>query len=212
MNVIAMGAGGHCSVVLDILENMIATGYDIKIKGLLDDNLDLCEFRGYKVLDRIDNVRIYNDENTFFIITIGNNEVRRKIALNFKELRYLTAIHPSAIIGKDVYIDNGSVIMPKAVINANSTIGSHVIINTGAIIEHDNIIGSFSHISPGATLCGGVNIGEGCHIGANSTIIQYKTIGQNSIIGAGSVVIKNITSNVTAVGTPTRIIRGDKYE
>lgn len=209
MEIVVIGAGGHCSVILDILENMIIKGEDISIKGLLDDNASLYEFRGYKILDKVENAFLYKNENTAFVIAIGNNDVRKNIALKFSEVKYFTAIHPSAIIGSGVVIGDGSVIMPRAIINAGTTIGSHVIINSGAIVEHDNNIGSFSHISPGATLCGGVSIGDTCHVGANSTIIQYKSVGDNTIIGAGSTVIKNIGCNVTAVGSPTRIIRGE---
>lgn len=207
MDIVVIGAGGHCSVVLDILESMIDSGDNIFIKGLLDDNPNLYEFRGYKVLDKIENALFYEDNNTAFIIAIGNNNIRKSIAMKFNKLKYFTAIHPSAIISKNAQINKGTVIMPNVVVNAGAKVGSHVILNTCSIIEHDNIIGNYTHISPGVTLCGGVSIGKGCHIGANSTIIQYKSVGENTIIGAGSTVIKDIECNVTAVGSPARVIK-----
>lgn len=202
--VIVIGAGGHSSVIIEIIESMIDSGKDLKIKGLLDDNEKVSEFMGYKIIDKIENAMLYNDENTEYVIAIGNNQTRKKIYSKFKNLKYFTAIHPSAIVSKSSVIKEGTVVMARAVINANSEVGSHVIINTGAIIEHDNKIGDFCHISPGATLCGGVTIGEETHIGANSTIIQYKSVGSKTIIGAGATVISDIKSNVVAIGCPAK--------
>lgn len=202
--IIIIGAGGHASVIIEIIESMIETGHKIKIQGLLDDKEEITEFRGYKILDKVKNINLYSHENTEYVIAIGNNEIRKNIAIKYENLKYFTAIHPTAIISKSSIIKDGSVVMPRVVINANSKIGSHVIINTGAIIEHDNYIGNFSHISPGATLCGGVEIGEETHIGANSTIIQYKKVGSKSKIGAGATVINDIESNVVATGCPAK--------
>lgn len=210
-NIIIIGAGGHSSVIIEIIESMIENGHEIQIKGLLDDNPNRLEFMGYKVLDKAENANLYNDKNTEYVIAIGSNNIRKNIAQNHNNLKYFTAIHPTSIISKRAYINEGTVVMPRAVINVNSEIGSHVIINTGAIIEHDNKIGSFSHISPGVTLCGGVSIGEETHIGANSTVIQYKSVGSKTKIGAGSTVIEDICSDTVAVGSPAKIIKqGDR--
>ena len=162
---------------------------------------------GYEILDEIKNAQLYNDKDTEFVIAIGNNAIRRNIYKKLKGIKYFIAIHPTAVIGTNVTIKSGTIVMPRVVINANTEIGSNVIINSGAIVEHDNTIDDFAHISPGVTLCGGVTVGEATHIGANSTVIQYKKIGSNSIIGAGSTVITDIQSDVMAVGSPAKVIK-----
>lgn len=206
-NIIIIGAGGHASVIIDIIESMRNAGHEVRIIGLLDDRKDITEFMGYKILDKINNAPLYNYKDTEFVIAIGNNKIRKEIAKKFNELKYFTPIHPTALIGSNVNLKSGTVVMPRAIINANTYIGSHVIINSGSIVEHDNVIDDFAHISPGTTLCGGVTVGESTHIGANSTVIPCKKIGSNSVIGAGSVVVNDIISNVVAVGIPAKIIR-----
>lgn len=206
-NIILIGAGGHASVIIDIIQSMISSNHEIKIKGILDDRKDIRKLMGYEILDEIKNAQLYNDKDTEFIIAIGNNTIRKNIEKKLKGVKYFTAIHPTAVISINVTIKSGTIVMPRAVINANTEIGSHVIINSGAIVEHDNIIEDFAHISPGATLCGGVTVGEVTHIGANSTVIQCKKIGCNSIIGAGSTVITDIQSDVMAVGSPAKVIK-----
>ena len=206
-NIIIIGAGGHASVIIDTIESMKRAGHKVNIKGLLDDNDKITEFMGYPILDKIKNILLYKSHEVEFVIGIGNNKIRKGIATKLSSLKYFTPIHPTAIIGANVSIKEGTVIMPRAIINPNTIIGKHVIINSGSIVEHDNTIGDYVHISPGATLAGGVTIGESTHIGANSTVIQCIDIGSDSIVGAGSTVIRDIKSNVTAVGSPARILK-----
>lgn len=203
-NLIIIGAGGHASVIVDIVKSI--KNKNINIIGFLDDNESLSNFCGYKVLGKICDINKFSKDNQF-IIAIGNNNIRKQISQKYNNINYVKLIHDSAVIGSNVTIGEGTVVMPRAVINSNSKIGSHTIINTGSIVEHDNIIGDFVHISPSATLCGGVNIGELSHIGANSTVIQYKKIEENVILGASSTVIEDIKSNCVAVGTPAKIIK-----
>lgn len=207
IDIIVIGAGGHASVIIDCIELMITQGDNIQIKGILDDRKDKSEFMGYKVLDKIDNIYLYNEENTKFVIAIGDNKLRMNIANKFKNINYYTIVHPSSIVGKNVQIGYGSMVMANALINANTIIGNHVIINSGAIIEHDNIINDFVHISPSATLCGGVKVGYMTHIGASATIIPLINVGSESVIGAGSVVIKNIKPKTVNVGAPSKTIK-----
>ena len=204
--IILFGAGGHAAVILDILKAQIANGEAIKIKGLLDDSGKL-EWMGYPVLGSTLKANYFNEENTYFIIAIGSNQMRDKLSKKYNHLKYFTAIHPSAIVGSQVNIGAGTVVMPNVVINANSQIGQHVIINTGTIVEHDNWIGDYVHLSPNATLCGTVRVKPLTHVGAGATVIQGKVIGMQSVIGAGATVITDIPDQVVAVGTPAKVIK-----
>ena len=92
-------------------------------------------------------------ENAVFLIGVGDNQTRKKIAQTYP-LNYATLIHPSVVIGSNVEIGKGTVVMAGAVINSGSRIGKHCIINTGATVDHDCVIHDFVHISPGAHLGG----------------------------------------------------------
>lgn len=117
---------------------------------------------------------------------------------------FLLLVHPSAIIGKDVTLDRGTVVMASVVINCSTVIGKGCIINTVAIIEHDNLIENFVHISPGCHLAGNVRIGESTWIRIGSTVINNINVIDQSIIGAGSVVIKDIIEPGIYIGTPVK--------
>lgn len=201
--VIIIGAGGHAKVIADIIEKL-----GDEIIGFLDDKIEknTIIIKDYKVIGDLNNrftLAIANSDYEF-ITAIGDNKKREEISKS-PNLKFYTAIHPSAQIGLDVKIEEGTAIMANVCINSSARIGKHCIINTGAIIEHDNIIENYVHISPNATLGGTVKVGKLTHIGIGATVKNNVTICKNCIVGAGAVVVKNIEEEGTYVGVPARM-------
>lgn len=161
-----------------------------------------------KIIGKPEDAFSYIKEADVFV-AIGDNNKRKKMVLDLlkKGASVPALIHKSAVLGKDVTAEPGSVIMAGVAVNCNSVIGKGAIINTGVTLDHDNIIGDFSHISPGATLAGTVKIGEGSWIGTGSSLINNIEITEGCIIGAGSVVIRDIKEPGTYVGVPAKKIK-----
>ncbi len=190
-DVIIIGGSGHGKVIADIIEKC-----GDNVFAVLDDDTSKAGVTG-KVSDCVK----YTDKK--FIIAIGNNAIRRRIAEEY-DLDYYTAIHPSAVIGKDVKIGEGTAIMAGTVINPSTEIGKHCIINSGSVVEHDNRLGDFVHLSPNATLCGTVTVGENTHVGAGVTVKNNTNITADCIIGVGAAVVKDITEAGTYLGVPAK--------
>ncbi|MGL5963025.1 MAG: acetyltransferase [Fusobacteriaceae bacterium] len=201
--VVIIGAGGHAKVVIDIiLQRKKALYEEIEIVGILDDSFSEGEDKklfGISIIGKLDKISEL-EKSINYVIAIGNNEIREKISKKFKELNYITLIHPRAIIAEEVTIGEGTVVMAGAVINSYTKIGKHNIINTSSIIEHDNNLDDYIHISPNSTLCGGVKVGKSSWIGAGATIIQGVEISNNVLVGAGAVVLRNIEKNLMMIG------------
>lgn len=200
-NVIIIGAGGHAKVIADIV---LKSG-DVVV-GFLDDNVEIdtviIKENNLKVLGKVDSCYNLQEKNDVeFVIAIGDNRIRQIISEKY-DLKYYTAVHPTAVIGSEVSIAEGTVIMPNVCINCSSRIGKHCIINTGAIVEHDNEIDDFVHISPNATLAGTVKVGKATHIGVGAIIKNNISICERIIVGAGAVVVKNIEEPGIYVGIP----------
>ena len=198
-NVIVIGAGGHAKVVADIARKNGDT-----VLGFLDDN-ELkrdSDFFGAKVLGTVAEYKKYAKEASF-IIAIGNNSIRKKIADDMI-CRFYTAIHPSAVIGEGAEIEEGSFVGALAVVNPDAKVGKHAIINTAAVVEHDCIVGDYVHLSPNAALCGAAVVGECSWIGAGATVANGKNICEDAVIGAGAVVAKDINLRGTYVGVPAK--------
>ena len=198
-----IGAGGHATVVLDALLKM-----GVKPKGIFDDDKSLWnrEIFGIKILGRVELAKSVQGR---FVVAIGDNKTRKDIVnfLNFPDERFVSVIHPSSVIGRDVEIGVGSMIIGGAVINSKTKIGRHVIINTSVSIDHHNVVGDFVHIAPGTHTGGNVKIGEGSFLGIGVSVIPKIKIGRWSIVGAGSVIIEDIPDFVTVVGVPGRVIK-----
>ncbi|WP_143055599.1 acetyltransferase [Flavobacterium terrigena] len=194
-----IGAGGHCKVVVDVLESE----KKYSIRKILDDNPKADSLYTYTI-EKLENVHILKDKKC--IISIGDNYIREKIASRLNT-NYVMTIHSSAVVSKFAKIGEGTQIMATAVVNPEAIIGKHCIINTGAIIEHDCVLGDYVHISPNATLGGNVIVGEFTQVGIGATVIQSITIGKNVVIGAGTVIIEDIPDNAVVVGVPGKIIK-----
>ncbi len=198
--IVIIGAGGHGKVVADI-----ASKLNYKNIVFLDDNAtESC--LGFPIVGKLASAQTLNDGNTKFVIAVGNNDARKNIA-NSNELPWITLVHPSAELGMNVSLGEGTVVMAKAVINPSATVGKHCIINTAAVIEHDNELSDFVHVSPKAALGGTVKVGECTHIGIGATVKNNIKICESTVIGAAAAVVKNIENAGTYVGVPAHVIK-----
>ena len=192
-----IGTGGHSKVVSDVAQR---NGYK-KINYFDNDA---------KKWDVILNIYPLDDlKEGKSIVAIGSNSLRKSIVNENSHLHWKSLIHPTAIIGTNVSIGEGTVVMAGAIIQHSSIIGKHCIINTGACIDHDCNIEDYVHIAPNASIAGNVTIKEGSFIGVGSAIINNITIEQWCIIGAGSVLINDLKSNITVVGNPAKFIKNN---
>ena len=197
------GASGHAKVIIDIL-----ISNNIEIEAIIDDAPKTEILSNIKVLH---SKKFKDSVSDLFIIAIGSNDIRKKIALK-NTFNYFNAIHKTAFVSNFASLGLGSVVMPKAVINSGANIGNHCIVNSGAVVEHDCQIKDFVHISPNATLSGSVKVDEGTHIGAGSVVIQGIHIGKWATIGAGSTVIDNVPNYAVVVGCPAKIIKYNNFD
>jgi len=144
------------------------------------------------------------------IIAIGDQNARKQVRDYVLDLipgfQFKYLIHQSAIIGHDVMIGLGTMVMPGAVINNGAVIGEHCLINSGVIVEHDNKIGNFVNLQPGVVTGGYVEVGDLSYVGLGAMLRDRIKIGQGATIGMGSVVLKDIKDNFTAWGNPAKHI------
>ncbi len=195
--IIIIGASGHGKVVADLA---IKNGYEIL--GFLDDGKSAGEVLGFPILGKVERVLEYG-KTCEFVIAIGNNAIRKKIAESYS-VKWAKLIHPTAVIGIGAQIGEGTVVMANAVVNSGARIGKHCIINTTAVIEHDNFLEDYVHISPNAALAGTVFVGERTHIGIGAAVKNNIAITADVVVGAGAVVVKDIDEKGIYCGVPAR--------
>ncbi|GAA0367838.1 acetyltransferase [Bacillus horti] len=206
--IILLGDGGHSRVIQDI----IALRRDeYELVGILDDKYTETS----QEEDLIRGPIRYATElaeilpHVKFVVGIGNNHVRKllTIQLDLPLERYVSLLHPSAMLSSSVTLGRGTVVMANAVLNANASVGQHAIINSSTVVEHDCVVEDFVHLSPKVALAGGVKVEEGSHLGIGCVAIPGQQIGKWSTVGAGASVTSHIPSFCTAIGIPAKPIK-----
>ncbi|MBI3315523.1 MAG: acetyltransferase [Candidatus Omnitrophica bacterium] len=183
--VVLIGAGGHAKVLVDALRLL-----KINVVGAADLHLGIQGFSVPLIGKDEDVIKKYKPGEIYLVNGVAGTRVsplRQRVYERFKKrkFKFLSVIHPSAVIAKDVKIGEGAQVMAGAVIQTGSLIGENSIINTRASVDHDCHVGAHVHIAPGAILCGGVRVGDGCHVGAGAILIQNARIREKQFIKAG---------------------------
>lgn len=202
------GAGGHARVVADIVQ--LAGEFEI-IAFLEEHSAERhgTHLFGAPIVGGRESLPgLRQDGVTHAFIAIGDCAVRLRLAAIAQEqgFRLALALHPRAIIARDVIMGNGSVVMAGAIVNPGARIGENVIVNTAATVDHDGDIGAGAHIAPGVHLAGDVTVGAGAYLGIGSVVREGIHIGTGAMVGAGSVVVSDIPDRVLAYGVPARVI------
>ena len=203
--VVLIGMGGHARVLLEAMccSSITVKGYvSPEPVGVPEGPIPYLGNDDYLLANLSpEEIRLVNGVGSV------NSAIRRKDVFDlYKRFGYqfITVIHPSSIVARDVILGEGSQIMAGVVIQPGVSCGDNVIINTRAGVDHDCVLGAHSHISVGVTLSGAVLVGEGAHLGAGCTVIQNIEIGSNSIVGAGAVVIRDVLMDDIVAGVPSR--------
>lgn len=205
--IIILGTGGTSRDLLDVICDL-----HYECVGFLDDDKSKWgkSIQGIKILGALSEAGKYTD--TYFVNGIGSpltflkkEKLIRSTGLD--EKKFITLIHPSAVIAGSVVIGRGSVIFPNVVVCSNAVIGKHVVVLPNSIISHDNEIGDYTCITGGVCVSGDVKIGKLCYLGAGSTIKEMISVGDKSLIGMGSVVLENIKGDSIYVGNPAKYLR-----
>lgn len=188
---VVIGGGGHARVLMDAL---LLSGFEIQ--GFTDVVSKQISLHGRKIPylgtdeEYFEKSRRINSPLVNGVGSVGNPEIRREIFKRFKSAGYsfLTVIHPSAIVARDVSFGEGVQIMAGAVIQTSAVLGNNVIINTRASVDHDCRIEDHVHVAPGAVLSGNVTVGDSAHIGTGACIVQGIHILAGTLVKAGRLV------------------------
>ncbi len=207
IKVLGYGAGGHASIIIDIIKSQ----KKFRILGLIDKKISKKKLLGVSVIGNDDKlVHLKKKTNKIFlgVADILNPKKNYEIFLKLKKtgFKIISIIDQSCLISKTVKYGEGFKAFPGAIVNANCKIGKNVLLNTGCIIEHDCVLEDNVQIGPGAYIGGNVLIKKNSFIGLGSRINNNIIIEENCIIGSGSVVVNNIKKNQKFAGIPAKKI------
>lgn len=211
-SLIIIGAGGFALNVANV-----ALGSGISIIAFVDDARSGDDLLEIPIITRQHCIDNYQNSNLF--VAIGDNSIRERVSLEYKsdlpKAKFPPLIHPTAVVGVNTKIGEGTVIMPLVNVGPNSKVGNFCILNTLSSISHDCEMKSYSSTAPRVVTGGNVIIGFRSAISIGSTIKHNISIGKDVVIGANSYVNKQVSNNVVAYGSPCKFVRkrniGDSY-
>ncbi len=193
-----IGAGGHASVTADVARRL---GIET-VELWAEDPPAPGAFGPGTRYHRLEDL----DPALPSFLALGNLVTRARLRLRFPVLAR-SIVDPSALLGWNVTIADGALVMPGCILNANTSIDTDAIVNTATVIEHDCYVGSNSHLASGVRLAGGVRIGAGVLVGIGAAILPGVTVGDDATIGAGAVVRHDVLPGTLVVGVPARQVR-----
>ena len=94
-------------------------------------------------------------------------------------------------------------------IHANVEIGRGVLLQPYSSIGHDSKIGNYSVMGSYSAPGGESIFGSKVYIGMHATLKEKLSIGDGAIVGMGAVVYKDVEPDMTVIGNPARVTRGN---
>jgi sugar O-acyltransferase (sialic acid O-acetyltransferase NeuD family) len=208
---VLIGAGGFAREVLDLVEALGQGASAPEALGFVVDAAygapgtlvnDLPILGGFEWLEQ-------HAGQVSVVCAVGAPAARFELARRARQAgcRFMSLIHPSAILTRWVSVGEGVVIGAGCVLTNRITIGDHAQVNLDCTIGHDATLHRFATLAPGVHVSGNVALGTGCYIGTGANLIENIVVGEWSIIGAGSAIIKDVPPNATCVGVPGKVIK-----
>lgn len=210
--VLIVGAGGFGRETAALLEELRAHG-EFEAAGFADDSDELqgSTIAGLPVLGP---VHIASESDEYgVVVTVGNPrsyDSKHRIVgrLDLNPGRYVTLVHPTASLGSEVTLGEGTIVLAGCVATHGVTIGRHVAIMPNVVLTHDDEVGDFAILGAGAKLGGGVKVGAGAYVGSGASVRESTSIGAGALVGMGAAVVSDVPPGETWVGVPARPLQG----
>lgn len=209
--IILVGTGGHAAEVREYIHyhNRLKPEASLEILGFLDVNDQLYQHYGYTepYLGTAEDHKVIADAEYMFCF--GNMIYKEELVASYRKqgAKFLTFIHPTALIAESSTIGEGVLISHNASVGPMTVIGDFNILNSRCTIGHDTVLKDYNFISPQVSLSGNTMVGSYNMFGVNSATIPEVNIGDNNTIGAGSIITKDVEDDGIIVGVPGKMIK-----
>lgn len=207
MYLVIFGEGGLGHEILDMVQQIQEAGTKSYDEIVFADDTDYkTGYCGHRTMPSEEVFKRYLPSNTKFVIAVGEPSSRAKVIKRIKEKGYNfeTLIHPTAYVGLNSKIGEGTIIQRDVFVSCDCNIGENCLLQPSANIGHNTCIEENCVISTNCAISGGVYIGRETYIAVGVSVIQGANIGNNTVIGMGSVVLRDVPDNVVALGNPAR--------
>lgn len=209
--IVFLGASTAFLEVSEIINAINSIEKTYKVIAILDDNKDLHghSMKGVEVVGPLSIAKEF--VGSYFVFGIGSMKtrlIRHEIMhnLGIDVSRFVSIIHPSAIIDGSATIDHGCIIHPGVCIGNDVRVDPFSIIAVNSAIGPYAHIGAFAMVTSLVAILTGSEIGKAAFVGACSCVTENVNVGNGCMIGVGSVVSRNLDKGVFFLGNPGRVL------
>jgi sugar O-acyltransferase (sialic acid O-acetyltransferase NeuD family) len=206
--IIVVGARNFAREIFSWIKDCALESDNSRVSGFISDYPDDLNNHDYGV-PILGSIRDWRpQESERFLMGIGSPEGKLSVGqeLLARGAEFISLIHPTAIIGKNVELGRGCVLCPYAVITCDVTVGDFVSLNVHATVGHDAIIGDGCTLSSHVDITGFVKLGKGVFVGSHATVAPHVEVGDFATIGIGSAIIRNVKPRTTVIGVPGKTV------
>src|SRR5256886_12240937 len=147
MRIVLLGGGVHLQYSIDVIQKQ----NKFEIAGITDSIKAVGqELFGYKVIGRQEEIKelVSCHGIEAGLITVGDNWSRKAIydavTSRIPSFKFVSAIHPSVIIGNNIEIGSGVIAMAGVIFHPRARLGDFTLFGTGAQIENACVIEDFA--------------------------------------------------------------------
>jgi sugar O-acyltransferase (sialic acid O-acetyltransferase NeuD family) len=204
--IVIVGAGGFGREVLQWARDAWP-GQASLIVGFLSD--DPRRLDGFAMdVSIVSTVGAYQPTNgDYLLLGIGVPYSRRRVAeqLLARGARFLTLVHPQAIISATASIGEGSIVCPFVIVSDSATLGRFVLANYHASLGHDAQAADYVVLSPYAALGGNSRLAEDVFLGLHASVGPGGKVGARCKISANSCLLSNAPADSIVYGVPGHV-------
>lgn len=205
--IVIVGAGGFGREVLQWARDAWPDRASLIGGFLSDDPRRLDGFTtGVGILSAVHDYRPV--EGDYLLLGIGVPYSRRRVADHLMAVgaRFLTLVHPHAVVAATAVIGAGSIVCPFAVVSDSARLGRCVLVNYHASLGHDAVVGDYTVLSPYATLGGGARVEDEVFLGLHASVGPGIAVGPRSKASANSCVLSTTPADSLVYGVPGRVV------
>lgn len=205
-HLLIIGARGFGREIFNSATESIGYGTDFDIKGYLDEKSDALDgYEGYPPI--ISSVEAYEpSKDDVFVCALGEVKYKIKYAQMIldKGGEFITLIHKTAYVSKNVKIGKGCIILADVRIQCDASVGNFVTIQPKAILGHDSVVEDWCMINALADCGGFSHMEEGATLHTCSFLLPKKRIGAYAVVGACSLAARNVKPGTVVLGVPAK--------
>jgi sugar O-acyltransferase (sialic acid O-acetyltransferase NeuD family) len=203
---ILVGAGAFGRELINWSDDAHVHGIFPPLAGFISDIPNVLDEFDYK-LNYLGLISSYQPTpQDLFLLGVSDPKDKESLVISLKSrgAKFITLIHPTAVVAKTARLGEGVILCPSSIVSADAIVGNFVTINCLSLVGHDVNIGDYTTLSCHVDLTGYVKCGHSVFFGTGAKVLPRVSINNSAKIGAGALIVRTVAENSTMFANPAK--------